>query len=185
MTDREKALVALLAECKERWSVFGREEECTDECHNSVAWHYRWMVNQLEAALSLPEKSDAPPRFQHKKGCGWANELPTGVGYFGCNCGLDVLLLQLEDYETPAAPVAEPSDRGYIDIVFDGPPGPECGRFVEVEDQLGRGMKLGEWLQREDGYWVIRVQRAEFAAVRASSATLTASETAEAANGHE
>ena len=41
----------------------------------------------------------------------------------------------------------------YVDIVFDGPPGPEAGRFVEVEDASGKSITLGEWLQRPDGYW--------------------------------
>jgi hypothetical protein len=44
-----------------------------------------------------------------------------------------------------------------IDIVFDGPPGAESGRFVEVEDGLGNSISIGEWLQRPDGYWVLRL----------------------------
>lgn len=43
-----------------------------------------------------------------------------------------------------------------IDVVFDGPPGPESGRFVEVEDKDGKSIRRGEWLQRDDGYWVLR-----------------------------
>ena len=46
---------------------------------------------------------------------------------------------------------------GHIDIVFDGPPGPESGRFIDVEDDQSKGIKLGEWLQRPDGYWVLRI----------------------------
>jgi len=46
----------------------------------------------------------------------------------------------------------------YVDIVFDGPPGPEAGRFVEVEDASGKSIKLGEWLQRPDGSWALRIQ---------------------------
>lgn len=46
-----------------------------------------------------------------------------------------------------------------VDIVFDGPPGPEAGRFVEVEDtKTRRSFKLGEWVQRDDGYWVLRIK---------------------------
>ena len=45
----------------------------------------------------------------------------------------------------------------YIDIVFDGPPGHESGRFVEVEDVTGKSINAGEWLQRPDGYWVLRI----------------------------
>jgi hypothetical protein len=49
----------------------------------------------------------------------------------------------------------------HIDIVFDGPPGPEAGRFVEVEDHRRHSIKFGEWVQREDGYWVLRIDRPE------------------------
>ena len=45
----------------------------------------------------------------------------------------------------------------YVDIVFDGPPGPESGRFVEVEDASGKSIRLGEWLQRPDGSWALRI----------------------------
>jgi hypothetical protein len=44
-----------------------------------------------------------------------------------------------------------------MDIVFDGPPGPEAPRFIEVEDESGKGISPGEWLQRADGYWVLRL----------------------------
>lgn len=45
-----------------------------------------------------------------------------------------------------------------VDIVFDGPPGPEAGRFVEVEDTESRkSVNFGEWIERDDGYWVLRV----------------------------
>lgn len=30
----------------------------------------------------------------------------------------------------------------FVDIVFDGPPGPESGRFVEVENEHGRSVNL-------------------------------------------
>ena len=43
-----------------------------------------------------------------------------------------------------------------IDIVFDGPPGPESGRFVEVERD-GKSIRLGEWVQRRDGLWALRI----------------------------
>lgn len=44
-----------------------------------------------------------------------------------------------------------------IDIVFDGPPGPESGRFVEVEDLDGKSVGVGEWVKRHDGYWALRL----------------------------
>jgi len=45
----------------------------------------------------------------------------------------------------------------HIDIVFDGPPGPEAGRFVEIENQDGESIKFGEWVERDDGYWALRI----------------------------
>ena len=43
-----------------------------------------------------------------------------------------------------------------INIVFDWPPGPEAGRFVEVETDDGKSINAGEWHQRGD-YWVLRI----------------------------
>lgn len=48
--------------------------------------------------------------------------------------------------------------RAFIDVVFDGPPSHESGRFVEVEAPEGNSIKAGEWIQREDGYWVLRIK---------------------------
>jgi len=42
------------------------------------------------------------------------------------------------------------------DIVFDGPPGSMSGRFVEVENESGASVRFGEWVERDDGYWVLR-----------------------------
>lgn len=47
----------------------------------------------------------------------------------------------------------------HIDIVFDGPPSHQSGRFVEVEDASGRSIKVGEWIDRGNGYWVLRIRR--------------------------
>lgn len=44
----------------------------------------------------------------------------------------------------------------YIDIVMSKPPGPECD-FIEVENDTGHSINAGEWLRRDDGYWVLRI----------------------------
>lgn len=49
-------------------------------------------------------------------------------------------------------------EQDYIDVVFDGPPGHESGRFVEVEDSAGRSIRVGEWVERPDGYWAFRLR---------------------------
>jgi len=38
-------------------------------------------------------------------------------------------------------------------ILFDGPPGHEAGRFVEVNDASGKSIHAGEWVERADGLW--------------------------------
>ena len=49
--------------------------------------------------------------------------------------------------------------REEIDVVFDGPPAHESGRFIEVESPPGTSIAFGRWLQRDDGYWVLRFAR--------------------------
>jgi hypothetical protein len=44
-----------------------------------------------------------------------------------------------------------------MDVVFDGPPGPVAGRFVEVEDENGVSIRAGKWIDRADGYWALRI----------------------------
>ncbi len=46
----------------------------------------------------------------------------------------------------------------YIDVVFDGPPSHESGRFVEVENPRGESINAGEWSQRKDGLWQLRIR---------------------------
>lgn len=50
----------------------------------------------------------------------------------------------------------------YIDIVFDASNAldhPSVLVFVEVEDDTGKSIRGGEWVDREDGYTVLRIQQ--------------------------
>ena len=49
------------------------------------------------------------------------------------------------------------SDESFVDIVFDGPPGHDAGRFVEVEDSEGLSISFGQWVHRDDGHWCLRL----------------------------
>ena len=55
---------------------------------------------------------------------------------------------------------------GEIRIIFDGPPSHRSGRFVEVEDAEGRSINAGEWRQREDGLWELRIVGVDLEAPR-------------------
>ncbi len=46
-----------------------------------------------------------------------------------------------------------------IRIIFDGPPGPDAGQFVEVETDTGESISIGEWIDRKDGYWALRIAK--------------------------
>ena len=45
-----------------------------------------------------------------------------------------------------------------VAVVFDGPPGPEAPRFVEVEDEAGASIRAGMWFSRADGLWELRLR---------------------------
>ena len=47
----------------------------------------------------------------------------------------------------------------YLDFVFDAMPGPVAPRFIEVEDDQGKSVSAGEWIQRNDGLVTLRVRR--------------------------
>ena len=44
-----------------------------------------------------------------------------------------------------------------INIIFDGPPAHEPGRFVEVETDEGESIQIGTWIERDDGLWALRI----------------------------
>jgi len=46
-----------------------------------------------------------------------------------------------------------------VHIVFDGPPGPEAGRFVEVECANGHGRDAG-WWERRGKNWRLVIRMA-------------------------
>ncbi len=58
--------------------------------------------------------------------------------------------------EKPSATVTG-SQTPAINVVFDGPPGPESGCFVEVETDDGASINAGEWIKRPDGLWWLRI----------------------------
>ena len=45
----------------------------------------------------------------------------------------------------------------FVDVVFDGPPSHESGRFVECEGPGEVGTRVGEWIDRENGLWALRI----------------------------
>lgn len=46
-------------------------------------------------------------------------------------------------------------ENAFIDIIVDG--SPESGRFGKVEYPLDQSRRSREWLQRDDGWWVLRI----------------------------
>ena len=49
------------------------------------------------------------------------------------------------------------ADSKLIDIVFETDDTFGAGRFVEVEDVTGKSISVGEWVNREDGFTVLRI----------------------------
>ncbi|KKN24629.1 hypothetical protein LCGC14_0893130 [marine sediment metagenome] len=42
-----------------------------------------------------------------------------------------------------------------LKVVFDGPPGHESGRFLEVEREDGSSVRAGNWEDLGDGTWAL------------------------------
>lgn len=59
-------------------------------------------------------------------------------------------------------------DTDYIDILFDGPPSHKSGRFVEVENSKRQSIHAGEWIHRDDGFWVLRIVKPKPIAIPAA-----------------
>ena len=106
----------------------------------------------------------------HRLGCymiicvcgrtGLPGTLPAAIRHWNAKYG------QAPEPKPEPAPevLATPKPGDYYDIVFDGPPGPVSGRFIEVEDSEGRSFRLGEWILREDGLYALRVQKSDIRA---------------------
>ena len=65
------------------------------------------------------------------------------------------------DFAGPLALQSRPADNaglvGEVRVVFDGSPGPEGARFVECETPDGHSINAGEWVERADGLWELRI----------------------------
>lgn len=54
-----------------------------------------------------------------------------------------------------------------INVIFDGHPGPEGPRFVEIEDDHGKSIRIGDWSEHQpegyehEGFWKLRITLAE------------------------
>lgn len=64
------------------------------------------------------------------------------------------ILSEVEAGTEPCYPLDNPA-RDNIYIIFDGPPSHESGRFIEVENALRQSVSVGQWTEREDGYWIL------------------------------
>lgn len=70
----------------------------------------------------------------------------------------DEALLLTVRYAIEALGMGARAEAGpFVDVVFDGPPSHESGRFVECEEPDGRSVKAGEWIDRKNGLWALRI----------------------------
>jgi len=58
------------------------------------------------------------------------------------------------------------ADVKKLRFIFEGPPGPEGPRFVEVEDQDGNSVCAGRWVNDPEGYSVLEVWAKPFLPVQ-------------------
>lgn len=99
--------------------------------------------------------------FQVVEGCGYDSMRMTTQEARAVAQELNEMADKLESREHlredhPAQPVSQP---GAINIIFDGPPSNESGRFIESENDAGESICAGTWINRGDGTWALRIER--------------------------
>lgn len=118
--------------------------------------YWRWLHALLPARPKAPvhEPGEEPLPY-------WEREARRAVaGHTAMSA--NVLVMHLRDamveVDRLRAELVEVQPPGHhVDIVFDGPPGAVSGRFVEVEDETGKSIRLGTWVERADGFWALRI----------------------------
>ncbi len=65
--------------------------------------------------------------------------------------------IKLEPLRWPCPTAEQTRD---VFVVIDDPPAHESGRFVELEDADGHGLGdgVGEWIERPDGWWALKIR---------------------------
>ncbi len=137
--DKRKWSKELLLKWDEWWASMDQR---------ALAW-LGGMTTSLVKSDVPPPPSDPPP-----------NERVT------CrNCGTDFVTSVDEPGRCPKCDGAralhsvspgqavQPGEGEPLFITFDGPPGPEGPRFIDVHTTDGRSVRAGEWIERHDGYW--------------------------------
>ncbi len=186
-TDNSRADALTDAEIEKGWhQTFSTSNPCCPCNLKSFTKAVRW----AEYALSLPvEQHEAAPAGVHALDCAWI-QLDSPWAQCTCGVGspnnptstapsapLEAApdkRVSLHDDLTHAKAVMEgrvplvlrdplkgTGNRAeFIYIVFDGPPSHQSGHIVEVEDDQGRSFNAGQWIDRGNGLWALRIARA-------------------------
>jgi hypothetical protein len=113
-----------------------------------VFWPMLEEIASLRSATPRSEPANA-------RAVAWLRQIGHHWSEFGVE-GMDELMREVRAYAASLPEAPQPATRRSIDIVFDGPPDHKSGRFVEVESPPGTSISFGQWVQRVDGYWVLR-----------------------------
>lgn len=133
--------------------------------------HTKEDEDEMPAVVSVPVKIESPPEVQRRVAervaaavartseatpalvrC-WRCKHDVPEETTVCNAGIGT---QCKDARACRGRWYGPA-ADYLDIVFGGGPSHESGRFVKVEDPSGKSVRVGEWIDRGDGYWALRI----------------------------
>lgn len=131
-----------------RGKQYGFEETWDAFCWFRNGWLARTPASEIAPIQPDPER--VAQLIAHRVCCGVEHDTANGKLHGYCVvCGVP----------WPCEYAGKPPQQGYLDVVFDGPPNHESGRFVEVEDETGKSINAGEWIDRKDGLWALRIKR--------------------------
>lgn len=74
-------------------------------------------------------------------------------------CGVRVSMTHVDASEVAIAGPEDEAPTGFVDVLFGGPPSAESGRFIETDLADGSSCSVGEWIERSDGLWALRITR--------------------------
>src|SRR3990167_6573733 len=135
---------------------------CHQVCHGDCHWGLPDAPAPLDVHIAVgPEAIDevlAQPAAPEL--CATCHATPVSPGYYyhysWCESWRKPAVPTPEDVIRKARQPTAPEPSGF-QIRFDGPPGPESGRFVECETLDDKGSSAGTWVQDGD-YWLLVIQ---------------------------
>lgn len=165
----DEALISLAKEAAERAADMPNGEAGPGECEPKDTLYWR-LAERLAALSHLGQPSTEDEVTISRKSAELYKTLLERATYLereDLRHELDIAMA-IGPIKAAGLALSRQPDRDAVievNVVFDGPPGPKSGRFIEVENAAGESIRLGDWIHCDDGrgggYWKLRFRALE------------------------